>query len=116
MELTKRDQQLLKRLANLGVSFEVFGTRTYGGFHILPIEKLVEYIKDPELWRDSTGAEQEGVSLRQYRAWAAFLSDRQCRGLTAKGKPCKRIVRYIPSATDFNEDIDCYCSNHSRLG
>ncbi len=116
MKLTKRDLRLLENLTNLGVEFEVFGTHTSGGMHILLIEELIEYIKDPELWGDRTGAKQEGVSLEQYRAWAKFLSDRQCRGISAKGKRCKIIISHIPNAAEFNEDIDCYCNHHSRLG
>ena len=116
MKLSKRDYQLLQNLADIGVEFSVFGTRTYGGFHTLPLDKLEEYVKDPELWRDKTGAKQEGVSLQQYRAYVNFLNEPQCRGVTAKGKRCKRIIVNIPRAADFNEDIDCYCSHHSRLG
>ena len=116
MKLTKSDILLLKNLEDLGVEFSVFGSHTYGGFHTLSIEVLKEYVKDPELWRDKLGATQENVSLQQYRRWRTFLSNPQCRGITAKGKQCKRMIRNIPKADAFNEDIDCYCMRHSKLG
>ncbi len=116
MKLTKRDQLLLKNLSKIGVEFSVFGTHTYGGFHTLSVEALKEYAKDPELWRDKTGAKQENVSLEKYRLWKKFLSNPQCRGITAKRTQCKRIIKNIPKADTFNEEIDCYCNKHSRLG
>jgi hypothetical protein len=116
VKLTKKDRQLLKNMADLGVEFEVFGTRVQGGFHTLSVDELSKYLEDPELWREKLGAKQSGVNLQKFRSWFAFISNPQCRGITSKGKQCKRIIHNIPSPDSFNEDIDCYCSRHSRLG
>jgi len=116
MKLTKRNCEFLKKLENMGVKFDVFGSYSGGGFHTLSTDGLVEYLKNPELWREEVGAEEQGVTLQQYRVWWAFASNPQCRGITSKGRQCKIEIQRVPPAGSYNPDIDPYCWHHSRLG
>ena len=87
-----------------------------GGFIGLSVEDLCLYVKNPEYCIDEMNARHFGVGLMQFRRWKEFMINPQCRGINRRGEQCRMMLYYhIPPVQSFNEDIDCYCSYHSRL-
>ena len=105
----------LQNLNEEGVEFSVFADYYRGGYIIISPEEVLKYAKDPELYRAKRAAQLAGISLRQWYAYEAFSSNPQCIAITRKGQQCKKMCRDF-NASDFDPDIDRYCSYHSRLG
>jgi len=116
MDILRKHKNLLDDISKLGVEFTVFGSSARGGYHNLSVTELIEYLKDPKDWRDRLGAEQLGVTRQQFHIWSEFILNPQCKGITTKGRQCRRQINNIPGPQNFVGSIDCYCKWHSKLG